>query len=54
MAINKPTLGGPRPGAGRKKSAPTKIITFRVKTTDASKLRVAINKLIKSYPFTPP
>lgn len=41
--------GGKRPGAGRPKSDPTKVITFRVKEAHAGAIREKINKELADY-----
>jgi hypothetical protein len=48
MQNKKEKLGGKRIGAGRPKSAPTLVISFRVPKEKAKKLKEQILKLIKS------
>jgi hypothetical protein len=45
--MNKPTRGGPRPGAGAPKKPPTKIITFRVRLDEVQQIKDLVKSEIK-------
>ena len=47
--MNKQTRGGSRPGSGRPKLAPTKILSYRVPLKLASKIDKEIRKIIELW-----
>jgi len=46
MNVKKENRGGKRSGAGRKKLAPTKTVSFRVKEEDVEGVKNAVSKLL--------
>lgn len=51
--IKKEVRGGCRPGAGRPKKDPTKVLTYRVPIKMAKKINKAVKVLIKSLTEKP-